>query len=332
MLFFWYYSVIMSNKQEKSKNPDLISIAPMLDWTDRHFRYFLRLICHRPVFYTEMIAAPALVLGNREKLLAYHPAEHPLVLQVGGSDPRMMGMCANYAADMGYRGVNINAGCPSSRVQSGQFGAVLMKNPALVADCVHQMCQSGLPVSVKTRICLSDIAGDGFEQLFHFADSVRQAGCSHLIVHARKAKLNISPKENRGEKLPLNYELVYRLKKSFPDLTVSINGNVLSLSDIQTHLEHVDGVMIGRWAYGNPYALAEADNIFYHDTHPVLNRVEILECMLDYMRSYAGHPRDITRHLLGLYHGQPNAKAYKQAVVAGDLKQIEKFIEQQKEY
>lgn len=320
----------MTNRQEKSKNPNLISIAPMLDWTDRHFRYFLRLICQKPVFYTEMIAAPALVLGNRERLLAYHPAEQPLVLQVGGSDPRMMGLCAGYAADVGYQGVNINAGCPSSRVQSGQFGAVLMKNPELVADCVNQMCQFGLPVSVKTRICLSDIAGDGFEQLFHFADCVQKAGCSHLIVHARKAKLNISPKENRGEKLPLNYELVYRLKKSFPDLWVSINGNVLSEANIETHLQHVDGVMIGRWAYGNPYALSNIDAHFYGEMHRVLTRTEILEQMLDYIQHNATHVRDVTKHLLGLYHGQPNAKLFKAAMVSGDINQIKEFIAVQK--
>lgn len=330
MLFFCYYSDNMKNRQEKSKNMNLISIAPMLDWTDRHFRYFLRLICHNPVFYTEMVAAPALVLGNRDKLLAYHPAEHPLILQVGGSDPRMMGVCARYAADYGYQGVNINAGCPSSRVQSGQFGAVLMKNPMLVADCVDKMKQSGLPVSVKTRICLSDIAGDGFEQLFHFADCVQKAGCSHLIVHARKAKLNISPKENRGEKLPLNYELVYRLKKSFPDLFISINGNVLSETEITAHLKQVDGVMIGRWAYGNPYAMAYLDERFYHDTHPILTRVEVLESMIPYMQNYAGNVRDIAHHLLGLYHGQPNAKIFKQVMVSGDLQQITEFVKQQK--
>lgn len=329
MLFFCYYTVNMRNKQVKSQWPDLISIAPMLDWTDRHFRYFLRLICRRPVFYTEMIAAPALVLGNREKLLAFHPNEQPLVLQVGGSDPRMMGMCARYAADFGYQGVNINAGCPSSRVQSGRFGAVLMQTPELVADCVAQMRAKGpLPVSVKTRICLSDVPGDGFEHLFRFADLVRQAGCTHLIVHARKAKLNVSPKENRGEKLPLNYEVVYRLKKSFPDLRISINGNILSESDMKTHLNHVDGVMIGRWAYGNPYALAGVDATFYQDMHPVLSRVQILEQMIPYIQSYVGKPTDITHHLLGLYHGCPNAKKYKQMMAAGDMEQIMHWVQE----
>ena len=317
----------MSNKQAKSKFPDLISVAPMLDWTDRHFRYFLRLICHQPVFYTEMVAAPALVLGNRQKLLEFNPEEQPLILQIGGSDAHMMGLCAQYANDFGYQGVNINAGCPSSRVQSGRFGAILMKTPELVADCVAQMrAKSALPVSVKTRICLADVAGDGFEQLFHFADLVRQAGCSHLIVHARKAKLNISPKENRGEKLPLNYELVYRLKKSFPDLMISINGNVLSENDIQTHLKEVDGVMIGRWVYGNPYALAFLDQHFYNDAHPILSRVQILESMLPYIQSYTGKATDITHHLLGLYHGQPNAKKYKQIMAAGDIEQLIQWV------
>lgn len=327
MLFFLYYIFNMMNKQEKSKIPDLISVAPMLDWTNRHFRYFLRLICHQPVFYTEMIAAPALVLGNRERLLDFHPSEHPLILQIGGSDVHMMGLCATYAADFGYKGVNINAGCPSSRVQSGRFGAILMKNPERVADCVAQMrAKSSLPVSVKTRICLADVTGDGFEQLFHFADLVRQAGCSHLIVHARKAKLNISPKENRSEKLPLNYEVVYKLKKSFPDLFISINGNVLSENDIEKHLNYVDGVMIGRWAYGNPYALAFLDKHFYNDAHPILSRVQILENMVSYIQSYTGKATDITHHLLGLYHGQPNAKKYKQMMAAGDIERLIQWV------
>lgn len=318
----------MSNIQEKNNNPHKISIAPMLDWTDRHFRYFLRLICKRPVFYTEMVACPALILGKKEKLLAFDPAEQPLVLQVGGSEPQLMGQCAVYASDYGYREININAGCPSSRVQAGKFGAVLMKTPELVAACVAQMrAKSLLPVSVKTRIALIDTPGDGFDSLFKFASLVRAAGCSHLIVHARKAKLNLSPKENRGEKLPLDYNVVYQLKKSFPDMLISINGNVLSTELAQMHLNFVDGVMIGRWAYGNPYALSQIDTLFYGDSHPILSRREILECMLPYLEKNKSHLSVICPHLMGLFHGQSNAKAYKQVLMSRDLDSLKQFIQ-----
>ncbi len=321
----------MNNIQAKNKELHKISIAPMLDWTDRHFRHFLRLICHRPVFYTEMVACPALILGNREKLLAFDPCEHPLVLQVGGSEPALMGQCAVFAADYGYKEVNINAGCPSSRVQAGRFGAVLMKTPELVADCVSEMrVKGGLPVSVKTRISLNGAANEGFDDLFRFASLVKQAGCSHLIVHARQARLNLSPKDNRGEKLPLNYELVYRLKKSFPDMLISINGNILSLEAAQTHLPFVDGVMIGRLAYGNPYALAETDRLFYNDSHAVPSRFDVLEEMLPYLEKNHSSLSVICPHLAGLFHGQPNAKHYKQVLMSRDLEALREFIVQNK--
>lgn len=318
----------MQNIQEKNKAQHKISIAPMLDWTDRHFRYFLRLICRHPVFYTEMIACPALILGQRDKLLAYHQAEHPLVLQVGGSEPDLMAQCAVYASDYGYREININAGCPSSRVQAGQFGAVLMKSPEVVAECVSKMrAKASLPVSVKTRISLSSVQGDGFSELFRFASLVRQAGCSHLIVHARQARLNLSPKDNRGDKLPLNYELVYRLKKSFPDMLISINGNVLSCEAATEHLKYVDGVMIGRLAYGNPYVLASVDWLFYQDNRPVPTRTEILEQMIPYLEENKAHLSVICPHLMGLFHGQPNAKVYKQTVMSRDLEALKQFIQ-----
>ncbi len=317
----------MTHLQEKNIPYHKISIAPMLDWTDRHFRFFLRLITKRPLFYTEMVAAPAILLGNRNHLLDYNTSEHPLALQVGGSDISMMAQCARYANDWGYKEININAGCPSSRVQAGQFGAVLMKTPQLVADCIDKMVGvSSLPVTVKTRISLNDVGGDGFEALFHFADLVQKAGCSHLIVHARQAKLNLSPKDNRSERLPLNYEVVYRLKKSFPDMPISINGNILSKQDIDTHLPYVDGVMIGRWAYGNPYALSDIDSIYFHDTHTVLSRFEILENMLPYLEQNKSHLSVICPHLLGLFHGQPNAKIYKQAIMSRNLEEIRTFI------
>ncbi len=316
----------MNKLQEKNVPADKISVAPMLDWTDRHFRYFLRLICRRAVFYTEMVACPALILGNRDKLLAYHPAENPLILQVGGSDPTMMALCARMAEEYGYQGININAGCPSSRVQAGRFGAVLMKTPELVADCVAEMkAKTHLPVSVKTRISMANVGGDGFEHLFRFTDLVARAGCSHLIIHARQAKLNLSPKENR-QRLPLNYDVVYRLKKSFPDMFITINGNVLSLDDAEKHLTHVDGVMIGRWAYGNPYGLADADRRFFGDNHPVLSRRAVLEAFLPYWEQHSAYTSLIGTHLLGLFHGQPNAKAYKQIITGRDLTAVRHFI------
>ncbi len=313
--------------QEKNPLPDKISVAPMLDWTDRHFRTFLRLICRCPMFYTEMVACPALILGNRHQLLAYNnPTENPLILQVGGSEPALMAECAQMAEEYGYQGININAGCPSSRVQAGRFGATLMKTPEVVADCVAAMrAKTRLPVTVKTRISMSDVGGDGFEHLFHFADLMARAGCRHLIVHARQAKLNLSPKDNR-QRLPLNYDVVYRLKKSFPDLFITINGNVLSLDAAESHLQHVDGVMIGRWAYGNPYALSDVDRRFFGDTHPVLSRREVLEAYLPYLEQNQAYLSVITTHLLGLFHGQPNAKAYRQALTSRDLPTIKAFI------
>ena len=302
-----------------------ISIAPMLDWTDRHFRYFMRLITKRATLYTEMVAAPALILGKKDQLLQYNSEEHPVILQVGGSDPKQMGLCAKMAAEYGYDGININAGCPSSRVQSGRFGAVLMKTPELVADCVAEMkAVSPLPVSVKTRIALEGTE-DGFQALLHFADLVKQAGCSHLIVHARKAKLNWSPEDNR-KRLPLDYETVYRLKKSFPDMPVSINGNVLTLDDAAKHLEHMDGVMIGRVAYGNPYLMKDIDTRFYGDKHPIPTHTEILEQMIPYLQKNQQFLSVILPHMMGLFHGTPVSKAYKQVLNNRNLDELISFL------
>lgn len=321
-----YYKKKMYQIQEKNKFKEKISIAPMLDWTDRHFRYFLRLICHQPVFYTEMAACQAILLGNREKILSFSPSEQPLVLQVGGADPRLMGQCAVLAADFGYQGININAGCPSSRVQSGRFGAVLMKTPELVAECVSEMrAKSGLPVSVKTRISLAGEPDGGHSALFRFAALVQKAGCTHLIVHARQARLNWSPKENR-ERLPLNYESVYQLKKSFPDMAISINGNVKSLDEIKIHLQKTDGVMIGRWAYGNPYALALVDRMFYQDSHPILTRYALLEKMMPYLEDNQSSLGVILPHLIGLFHGLPENKIYKQVLMTHRLSALQEFI------
>ena len=303
----------------------MISIAPMLDWTDRHFRYFMRLITRDATLYTEMIAAPALILGKADQLLQYNPEEHPVILQVGGSDPKQMALCSKMAADYGYDGININAGCPSSRVQSGRFGAVLMKTPELVADCVAEMkIASKLPVSVKTRIALENTQ-DGFEALLHFTDLVKKAGCAHLIVHARKAKLNWSPEDNR-KRLPLDYETVYKLKKSFPDMPISINGNVLTLDQAENHMQNVDGVMIGRVAYGNPYLMKDIDARFYDDTHPIPSRTQILEQMITYLQSNQQYVSVILPHLMGLFHGTPVSRAYKQTLNNRDLAGIISFL------
>lgn len=302
-----------------------ISIAPMLDWTDRHFRYFMRLITNHATLYTEMIAAPALILGKAEQLLQYNSKEHPIILQVGGSDPKQMALCAKMAADYGYDGININAGCPSSRVQAGRFGAILIKKPELVADCVAEMkAASNLPISVKTRISLENTQ-DGFQSLLHFADLVKQAGCAHLIVHARKAKLSWSPEDNR-KRLPLDYNTVYKLKKSFPDMSISINGNVLTLDQAENHLQHVDGVMIGRVAYGNPYLMKDIDARFYADHHPIPTRTQILEQMIPYLQQNSPYLNVILPHLMGLFHGTPVSKAYKQPLNNRNLDDIISFL------
>lgn len=311
----------------QDKKIHTISIAPMLDWTDRHFRYFLRHITKKAVFYTEMVAAPAVILGNREKLLAFDAVEEPLVLQLGGSDQHIMADCALFAKDFGYKALNINAGCPSSRVQAGKFGAVLMREPHLVAEMVNNMqAKSGLDVSVKTRIALSDTQGTGFKELFLFANLVREAGCKHLIVHARKAKLNLSPKDNRSERLALDYNVVYELKKSFPDMLISINGNVLNLESAQNHLNFVDGVMIGRLAYGNPYLLKDVDRLFYGAENEPLTRKEVLENMMPYLEQNERSLSVIVPHMMGLFHGEKNAKIYRQTLMQRDLSLLKEFI------
>ena len=312
---------------KKQSFSEIISIAPMLDWTDRHYRYMMRLITKHTTLYTEMIACPALILGkNKNLLLDYNPEEHPLILQVGGSEPKLMAQCAKMAYEWGYEGVNINAGCPSPRVQSGKFGAILLKTPEVISDCVAEMAAATpLPISVKTRISLSDVGGDGFQELFSLTDSLQKAGCKHLIVHARKAKLNWRPKENRL-RLQVNYPLVYNLKKSFPDLLISINGDVFSLDDASNHLKYVDGVMIGRWAYGNPYEMRNVDQLFYGDNHHIPSRLEVVEEMIRYASNHHRQLNKVLSHMIGLYRGQPNARLYKQALLSRDLDKLKTFL------
>jgi tRNA-dihydrouridine synthase A len=230
----------------------------MLDWTDRHYRYFARLITRHTLLYTEMVTTGALIHGERDRFLRFDPAEHPLALQLGGSDPDEMATCARMGADWGYDEININVGCPSDRVQSGRFGACLMAEPGLVADCVAAMkAVVEVPVTVKSRIGIDDL--DSYELLAAFTDSVATAGCDVLIVHARKAWLKgLSPKENRDVP-PLRYDVVERLKRDFPALTMVVNGGITTLQQAKAHLQTLDGVMIGREAYQNPWMLAEAD-------------------------------------------------------------------------
>jgi len=287
----------------------------MMDWTDRHCRYFLRLLSPSAMLYTEMVTAAAIHHGDHEALLAFDDSEHPLALQVGGSDPDLMGAAARRGVEYGFDEININVGCPSDRVQSGQFGACLMGNPAIVAECLQAMqAQVDVPVTVKTRIGIDD--HDSQEFLRQFVDTVRGAGCSKFIVHARIAILDgLSPKENRSVP-PLQYERVYQLKRDYPDLDIILNGGVTGVDQAEDILRHVDGVMIGRQAYHDPYLLARLENHF----NPALvlpDRCSIVERMLPYVEAeLSGGERlgRITRHMLGLFTGEAGARAWRRYI------------------
>ena len=285
----------------------------MMDWTDRHCRFFLRLLTRRTLLYTEMVTTGAALRGDRERLLAHDPAERPLALQLGGSDPAELAQSARVAAEFGYDEMNLNVGCPSNRVQSGRFGACLMADPALVADCVAAMRAAvDLPVTVKTRIGIDD--RDSYEELVEFVGQVAEGGCQIFIVHARKAWLSgLSPKENR-EIPPLRYEVVYRLKQDFPDLLIVLNGGLTRLDQVAEQLRHVDGAMIGRAAYENPYLLAEVDRRFWGCGRPAASRQDIVRDLLPYVERQLRHGTPlhcITRHLLGLFQGVPGARAWR---------------------
>lgn len=289
------------------------SVAPMMDCTDRHARFFLRLITRRALLYTEMVTTGAIIHGNREHLLGFDAFEHPVALQLGGSDPAELAQCAGVGADYGYDEINLNVGCPSNRVQSGRFGACLMAEPHLVGDCVQAMRKAvSLPVTVKTRIGIDD--QDSYAFLSRFVQVVADAGCQTFIFHARKAWLQgLSPKENR-EVPPLRYDLVYRIKRDFPDLQVILNGGIKSLDAARAHLSMVDGVMMGREAYDNPYILAQVDHLLYGDAHPVATRREILEQFLPYIEAQllrGMRLNQMSRHILGLFQGQPGARAWR---------------------
>ena len=285
----------------------------MLDWTDRHCRFFLRLISRRALLYTEMVTTAALLHRGSARFLQFDPSEHPVALQLGGSDPSALAECTRIAERWGYDEVNLNLGCPSDRVQSGRFGACLMAEPELVADCIKAMSDAAtVPVTVKQRIGIDD--RDGYQQLCDFVGTLTDAGCRTFIVHARKAWLQgLSPKENR-EIPPLDYARVYRLKADFPHLEIVINGGIATLDACGVHLTRVDGVMLGREAYHNPWLLADVDNRIYGATPHADSRREILERLIPYIEREAnrGTPvKRITRHILGLYRGQPGARAWR---------------------
>jgi tRNA-dihydrouridine synthase A len=284
----------------------------MMDWTDRHCRYFMRLLSPSAELYTEMVTAAAIYHGDAERLLRFDPSEHPVVVQLGGSDPNLMAAAAERSAAEGYDEININVGCPSDRVQSGQFGACLMATPDLVAECYRAMADVvDVPVTVKSRIGIDD--QDSAEFLETFVRTLADAGCRKFIVHARIALLSgLSPKENRSIP-PLRYERVYRLKEAHPDLEIVINGGITTIEQVETALEHVDGVMIGREAYHNPYFLAELEARFGTGQAPP-DRHDIVRQMLPYVEAELARGirlTSITRHMLGLFAGQPGARAWR---------------------
>ena len=289
-------------------------IAPMLDCTDRHERYFLRLFSPNILLYSEMITTSAILHGDRDYLLSFDRTEHPIAVQLGGSDPGVLAQVARICEDYGYDEINLNVGCPSDRVQSGAFGACLMAQPALVADCVRAMkSATTLPITVKHRTGIDD--QDSWDELVDFTRQQLEAGVDALIIHARKAWLKgLSPKQNRDIP-PLQYDWVYRLKALFPDAEMIINGGIKTLAQSRLHLEHMDGVMLGREPYANPYLLAEVDSeIFGAETAPALSRLQILRAYYPYVERQLQQGlalNHITRHLMGLFHGQPNGRLWR---------------------
>ena len=300
--------------------PRRLSVAPMMDWTDRHCRVFHRQITRHTWLYTEMVTTGALVYGDVERHLRFSEEEHPVALQLGGSDPADLAKSAKLGQEWGYDEINLNCGCPSERVQKGAFGACLMAEPQLVADCVKAMRDAvSIDVTVKHRIGIDRNEDYGFVR--DFVGTVAAAGCNTFIVHARNAILKgLSPKENR-EIPPLKYEFAYELKREFPHLEIIINGGIKSDAEIAAHLEHVDGVMMGREAYHNPYAMAGYDARFYGDTSSPRTRIEVLEAMIPYIQAqldlYASRGlklNSITRHMLGLMAGLPGARSFRQTL------------------
>ncbi len=290
-----------------------ICVAPMMDWTDRHERFFLRLISQHTLLYTEMVTTGAILHGDAERYLRFNQEEHPVAVQLGGSNPQDLAESAKLCEDFGYDEINLNVGCPSDRVQSGKIGACLMAEPELVAESIAAMRQVvAIPVTVKHRIGIDDC--DSYDFLKHFVKTVAGSGCETFIIHARKAILSgLSPKQNR-QIPPLQYSKVYQLKQDFPEFEIIINGGINSLDDAKQHLTQVDGVMMGREAYQNPFILAEIDQRFYASDKPSLSRHEIAKAFMIYMQTELAKGtrlQHMVRHILGLFHAQPKGKLWR---------------------
>ena len=307
-----------------------VSVAPMMDWTDKHCRYFYRLLSQYTQLYTEMITSKAILKGDNNRLLDYNAVEHPLVLQIGGSDPVEMADCAVIAKRWGYDAVNINVGCPSDRVMSGSFGACLMREPDLVASCVESMIEAcDIPVSVKSRIGIDEM--ETYDELSDFVYRIHKKGCQHFIIHARKAWLHgLSPKQNRTIP-PLNYPWVYEIKKDFPRLKITINGGITNTKEVLNHLKRVDGVMLGRAIYNEPFTLTEIDSHVFGVSGAKKSREKIVIEYMKYIerqRKLGVPVRAMTRHILGLYHGQKNAKMFRRLLSGNtvDLSHLNEWL------
>ena len=299
------------------------SVAPMMEWTDRHCRFFHRTLTRHALLYTEMITADAIIYGPRERLLGFDAAEHPVALQLGGSDPKNLAQAARIGAGLGYDEINLNVGCPSDRVQDGRFGACLMREPKLVGECVAAMKAAvALPVTVKCRLGVDD--QDIEESLDRFADTIIAAGADALIIHARKAWLDgLSPRENRDIP-PLDHARVHRLKQRLNDFPIVINGGIHTLDEAEHHLRHVDGVMLGRAAYQNPEMLLALDPNLFGAVAPFSETREAVEKLIPYIEQAMArgiHLHDVTRHLLGLFRGQPGARAFRRHLATKAVQQ-----------
>ncbi len=314
-----------------------VSVAPMMDCTDRHERYFLRLISKNVLLYTEMVVSEAIDRGDKKKLLSFNLDEKPVALQLGGSSPRLLSNAAKIGEDFGYDEINLNLGCPSKKVQKNKFGACLIKDPHLVADCLNEMqSKTKLPVTVKTRIGYDDV--EDYESLFNFINLLKSTGVKTFIIHARKAMLGkFTPKQNLNIP-PLKYEMVYKLKKDFKDLEIIINGGITSTSDIKNHLDKVDGVMIGRSVYHSPYILADIEKEIFKNEN-ILTREEIIQKLIPYVKNETKKGtrlNQIMRHTLGLFHGQTGSSFWKRylsenmCVRDADVKKIDHIMDKVK--
>lgn len=309
---------ILDNTLDTSRK---FSVAPMLDWTDRHCRYFYRLMSPSALLYTEMVTTGAIIFGKGD-YLGFNEEEHPVALQLGGSDAVDMTRCTVMAQELGYDEVNINVGCPSDRVKNGRFGACLMAEPDVVGQCVNEMQAAvDIPVTVKSRIGIDDM--EEYEDLTRFIEGVAEAGCKHFIVHARKAWLQgLSPKENR-EVPPLKYERVYQLKQQFPELHISINGGIKTIADAQEHLKYTDGVMMGREVYSNPYILTDVEKALFNPGFKPLSREEVIKKMIPYTQQHVDkgfRAWHVIRHMLGIYQGQPASRVWRRYLSQNAIK------------